>query len=334
MEREGQIILEGSCLAVGADGSGSYGTGGALAATFGYDSYGLPSSTVTGSVQHYSYSFDPVKGNLLSRKNEKNGMQEGFSYDSLDRLTWVSRGSSPFHNTVYDDNGNITSKSDAGTLIFLGYVVLYWISVQRPPMRTMGETRLWFSLFISVIGYITFKVWRYQYIYAFYLLLAIVFTFINILKPEIHSKALMPALQSYWFIPHVTAYILSYAMLGAATIMAIIILVKKEIDNERLLLSMDKMVYIGFGLIILGMLMGAVWAKDAWGHYWSWDPKETWAFITVCAYLIYIHLRLQPNRVQLSAWMLILAFVLLMVTWKGVNYLPSAQNSIHIYSKQ
>ena len=144
----------------------------------------------------------------------------------------------------------------------------------------------------------------------------------------------MPALQSYWFIPHVTAYILSYAMLGAATIMAIIILVKKEIDNERLLLSMDKMVYIGFGLIILGMLMGAVWAKDAWGHYWSWDPKETWAFITVCAYLIYIHLRLQPNRVQLSAWMLILAFVLLMVTWKGVNYLPSAQNSIHIYSKQ
>ena len=118
LEREGQIILEGSCLAVGADGSGSYGTGGALAATFGYDSYGLPSSTVTGSVQHYSYSFDPVKGNLLSRKNEKNGMQEGFSYDSLDRLTWVSRGSSPFHNTVYDDNGNITSKSDAGTLSY------------------------------------------------------------------------------------------------------------------------------------------------------------------------------------------------------------------------
>ena len=98
--------------------TGSYGTGSALAATFGYDSYGLPSSTVTGSVQHYSYSFDPVKGNLLSRKNEKNGMQEGFSYDSLDRLTWVSRGSSPFHNTVYDDNGNITSKSDAGTLSY------------------------------------------------------------------------------------------------------------------------------------------------------------------------------------------------------------------------
>ena len=118
MEREGQIVWGGSRLAVGADGSGSYGTGGALAAAFGYDSYGLPSSTVTGSVQHYSYSFDPVKGNLLSRKNEKNGMQEGFSYDSLDRLTWVSRGSSPFHNTVYDDNGNITSKSDAGTLSY------------------------------------------------------------------------------------------------------------------------------------------------------------------------------------------------------------------------
>ena len=66
--------MEASHLAGHADGRG-YGTGGALAATFGYDSYGLPSSTVTGSVQHYSYSFDPVKGNLLSRKNEKNGMQ-------------------------------------------------------------------------------------------------------------------------------------------------------------------------------------------------------------------------------------------------------------------
>ena len=144
----------------------------------------------------------------------------------------------------------------------------------------------------------------------------------------------MPALQSVWFIPHVTAYMLSYAMLGAATIMGIQLLIKKDLSNQQMLLSMDKLVYIGFGLIVLGMLMGAVWAKEAWGHYWSWDPKETWAFITVAAYLMFIHLRLQASRGKHAMWVLIAAFVLLMITWKGVNYLPSARNSIHVYSNQ
>ncbi len=221
-----------------------------------------------------------------------------------------------------------------GTLAFVSFVVLYWVSIERPPMRTMGETRLWFSLFIASIGYVTYRLWRYEYIFAFYLMLAIVFTCINIFKPEIHSKTLMPALQSVWFIPHVTAYMLSYAMLGAATIMGIQLLIKKDLSNQQMLLSMDKLVYIGFGLIVLGMLMGAVWAKEAWGHYWSWDPKETWAFITVTAYLMFIHLRLQQNKTRASIWVLLLAFVLLMITWKGVNYLPSAKNSIHVYSKQ
>lgn len=221
-----------------------------------------------------------------------------------------------------------------GTAVFLAFVVSYWIGIERPPMRTMGETRLWFSLFISAIGYVTYRVWRYKYIFAFYLVMAVVFTCINIFKPEIHSKALMPALQSYWFVPHVTAYMLSYAMLGAATIMGIALIVKKQQDEANMLRSMDRLVYVGFGLLMLGMLMGAVWAKEAWGHYWSWDPKETWAFITVAAYLIYIHLRLQNGKVRVSLWVLVFSFLMLMVTWKGVNYLPSAQNSIHVYSRQ
>jgi ABC-type transport system involved in cytochrome c biogenesis permease subunit len=222
----------------------------------------------------------------------------------------------------------------AGTFVFLCFVILYWHSIERPPMRTMGETRLWFALFIAAIGYIVYKIWYYEYIFGFYLIIAIVFACINIFKPEIHSKTLMPALQSYWFIPHVVAYILSYAMLGSATIMGAIVLYKRDYGNEVLLHSMDKLVYIGFGLLMLGMLMGAVWAKDAWGHYWSWDPKETWAFITVAAYLMFIHLRLQANRGKHAMWVLIAAFVLLMITWKGVNYLPSARNSIHVYSNQ
>ncbi len=89
--------------------------------------------------------------------------------------------------------------------------------------------------------------------------------------------------------------------------------------------------YAGFGFLILGMLMGCLWAKEAWGHFWSWDPKETWAFITAAAYLVYIHMRMQKYHPKFTLWMLPIAFVLLLITWIGVNYLPSAQGSIHVY---
>ena len=72
----------------------------------------------------------------------------------------------------------------------------------------------------------------------------------------------MPALQSIWFVPHVTAYILSYAILGAATIVGIKQLYKfNENEDTALVEFTDNLVYVGFGMLMLGMLMGAVWAK-------------------------------------------------------------------------
>ena len=82
------------------------------------------------------------------------------------------------------------------------------------------------------------------------------------------------------------------------------------------------------------MLFGSLWAKDAWGHYWAWDPKETWAAITWFAYLLYMHYRLIPthNR-KYSLYILVVGFLLLQMCWWGINYLPSAQGtSIHTYN--
>ena len=221
-----------------------------------------------------------------------------------------------------------------GIVIFGSFIVGLWIGQDRPPLRTMGETRLWYSFFLALIGYFTYKHWKYNWILSFSALVAIVFVCVNIFKPEIHSTNLMPALQSYWFVPHVTVYILSYSMLGAATIASIMQLVKlnKGKADEALYQFTDNIVYIGFGFLILGLLMGAVWAKEAWGHYWSWDPKETWAFVTSAAYLVYIHMRLQNKHPRFTLWMLPISFILLMITWIGVNYLPAAQNSVHVYS--
>lgn len=221
----------------------------------------------------------------------------------------------------------------AGTAILLSFIVLFWMDMGRPPMRTMGETRLWYSFFLASAGHIIYKRWRYKWLLSFASAVASVFVIINLLKPEIHSAGLMPALQSYWFIPHVTVYILSYALLGAATVTAVIQLVKlkKGIPDRQLYVLADNLVYSGFGLLVLGMLMGAVWAKEAWGHYWTWDPKETWAFITGMTYLCYIHMRKKQYSTELTLWTLPVAFVILMVTWIGVNYLPAAQSSIHVY---
>jgi len=103
-------------------------------------------------------------------------------------------------------------------------------------------------------------------------------------------------------------------------------------DKRPLIDLTDNLVYVGLGLFLIGLLIGALWAKEAWGDFWSWDPKETWAFLTAAVYLIYVHLRLkEPHMSRLALWMLVLAFVCLMITWKGVSYLPSAQGSVHVY---
>lgn len=246
-------------------------------------------------------------------------------------ICWLAAG---FLGLKYTKSKLIDVLMLSGIVIFAAFIVGLWIGQNRPPLRTMGETRLWYSFFLSLIGYITYRRWRYNWIVLFASIVASVFVCVNIFKPEIHSMNLMPALQSYWFVPHVTVYILSYAMLGAATIASLVQLRnlnKNSVDND-LYAFIDNIVYIGFGFLILGLLMGAVWAKEAWGHYWSWDPKETWAFITSAAYLIYIHMRLQNRHAKFVLWMLPVAFILLMITWIGVNYLPAAQNSVHVYS--
>lgn len=223
----------------------------------------------------------------------------------------------------------------AGLIIFAIFIAGLWTSLERPPLRTMGETRLWYSFFLPVAGVLTYLRWNYKWILSFTTILSTVFIIVNIANPDIHNKVLMPALQSPWFSPHVIIYMFSYAILGAVTLVAIYYLVReKKLSNPYGIIVMaDNMVYAGTACITLGMLMGAIWAKEAWGHYWSWDPKETWAAITWLGYMVYIHYRLKKHSSpRTSMIILIISFILLQICWYGVNYLPSAQQSVHTYS--
>ena len=92
----------------------------------------------------------------------------------------------------------------AAVAVMTAFIIGLWITLQRPPLRTMGETRLWYSFFALISGLFTYLRWRYKWILSYSTLLAAVFIIINIVKPQIHDQSLMPALQRVWFIPHVT----------------------------------------------------------------------------------------------------------------------------------
>jgi ABC-type transport system involved in cytochrome c biogenesis permease subunit len=221
----------------------------------------------------------------------------------------------------------------AGTAVSLAFTAGLWLSLERPPFRTMGETRLWYSFFLSLCGLLAYRSFGHPWLLSFGAVTASVFAFVNVLKPEIHSKALMPALQSPYFIPHVTLYILSYALLASCAVGSAKVLARRRrgLDEEALVDLADRLCRVGTGFLMLGLILGALWAEEAWGGFWSWDPKETWAFVTCGAFLGFMHLRRSGSRGTFTMLVPLIAFVFLMVTWIGVNYLPTAHMSVHTY---
>jgi cytochrome c-type biogenesis protein CcsB len=161
------------------------------------------------------------------------------------------------------------------------------------------------------------------------------------------SAPLVPALKSNWLMMHVSIMMLSYAALIAGSLMAIAFLMistvnpsasevqvqkKAEITSVSLDQTLDNLSYrtlgIGFPLLTLGILSGAIWANEAWGSYWSWDPKETWALITWFVFAIYFHFRLTWGwKGKKPAIVASVGFVLVWVCYLGVNLLGSGLHS-------
>ncbi|MFV0530996.1 MAG: cytochrome c biogenesis protein [Flavobacteriales bacterium] len=226
-----------------------------------------------------------------------------------------------------------------GTLIQAVFILNLWQTLERPPLRTLGETRLWYSFFTPLIGYFVYIKWRYKWLLLYSFSVGILFLIINYVSPETYNKSLMPALVSPWFVPHVLVYLFAYAILSASFFVALKAFfdLKKRDDtkNTENLHLADNLVYLGIGFLTLGLLFGALWAKEAWGHYWAWDPKEIWAFLTWMGYLLYIHQRIyQPKKTKQALIFLTFGFIILMICWFGVNYLPVAQTSVHTYTQQ
>nr|WKT08332.1 cytochrome c biogenesis protein [Mesostigma viride] len=183
-----------------------------------------------------------------------------------------------------------------------------------------------------------------------------------------YSTPLVPALKSNWLIMHVTIMMASYAALILGSLLSIAFLfltyntqielqgnsignINDEMNsnitidiefqkNESIELAklIDNLSYrtigIGFPLLTIGIISGAVWANDAWGSYWSWDPKETWALITWIIFAIYLHTRItkgwQGRRPAIVAF---IGFVIVWVCYLGVNLLGQGLHSYGWFTK-
>ena len=108
-----------------------------------------------------------------------------------------------------------------GLLSMLFFTIGLWISIERPVFRTKAETRLWYGIFTAAIGIVLYFRWKYLWLLLYTLAMGILFLFLNYLKPDTIDKALMPALQSPWFIPHVIVYLVGYAFLGVSFLIGV-----------------------------------------------------------------------------------------------------------------
>ena len=220
-----------------------------------------------------------------------------------------------------------------GTLLVAIFIGGLWVSLERPPLRTLGETRLWYALFLPLCALAAELRWRIPWLRAYCLAMASLFLTLALVYPESHNKTLPPALQSGWFVPHVIVYIVGYACLGASALVGIKgLLGRKKHEPHQTLTAGNTLVVIGFFFVNTGLIFGAFWAKEAWGHYWTWDPKETWAFLTWLFYLGYLHLQFQGKLSHRTSFLcLVVGFGVLLMCWFGLNYLMTAQQSVHTY---
>ncbi len=214
----------------------------------------------------------------------------------------------------------------AGCLCIIAVMLLRWYTSGRAPWATLYETAALLSL---VTGVAASYAYRRKESRAMYLTLdAITLILLVFSASSWEEKAVIsPALQSSWLLVHVPILILAYGMFAvsfaaSAGFMVLRVLGKKDnVAFKRLDRASYMSAIAGLVLLIVGIILGAMWAKIAWGTYWSWDPKETWALITAAIYAVYLIARGMGMKAEDAAFISILGFISVIFTYIGLSYI-------------
>ncbi|MCF8335494.1 MAG: c-type cytochrome biogenesis protein CcsB [Bacteroidales bacterium] len=212
-----------------------------------------------------------------------------------------------------------------------GFILRWYIS-GHAPMSNGYESMIFVSWVILLGGFLFVR--RSKLTLAATSILAsltLMVAHLSFMDPEITN--LVPVLKSYWLTLHVSVITGSYGFLGMAAILGLIVMILYALvsDNkhDRILDTIKdltvinyKSMILGHYLLTIGTFLGAIWANEAWGRYWGWDPKETWSLITIIVYSFVIHSRHIPGFKSLFAFngLSLFAFSSVLMTYFGVNY--------------
>ncbi|MGA2265381.1 MAG: cytochrome c biogenesis protein CcsA [Phycisphaerae bacterium] len=181
-----------------------------------------------------------------------------------------------------------------GFAILAAGFIYRWIDVRHLPLQSMFEVFLALGMLTFPLGLFCQKFLRAQgpaASAAMGLIVLVPPAFVFQATPQM----LPPALRSWLFLPHVGAYLLAYVILVMAGVQAMGCLLADAMGQPeaaiRRELATYRLVRLGFPLLLLGLVLGAVWGKLAWGDYWNWDPKELWSLATFLIYVAYLHVR-------------------------------------------
>ena len=164
---------------------------------------------------------------------------------------------------------------------------------------------------------------------------------LNWMDPQVTN--LVPVLNSYWLSIHVAVITASYGFLGLGALLGfitiILFILKTDKNEKQISLSIKEFnainemsLMIGLAFLTLGNFLGGVWANESWGRYWGWDPKETWALVTILVYAVVVHLRFIKSLYSEFNFAVIslLSFTSVLMTYFGVNYYLAG---MHSYAK-
>ena len=227
-------------------------------------------------------------------------------------------------------------------LIFLLHtsgIAIRWYISGRAPWANAYESMIYVAWATALAGLLFIK--RSSMTLALAAFFAGIILFVanlNFMDPEI--TPLVPVLKSYWLMIHVAVITASYGFFGISFLLGLltlafmgtsnpskVVLLQPHIRELRIINEMS--LHIGLYLLTAGIFLGAVWANESWGRYWGWDPKETWALITMVVYAFILHARFLPALRSDYAFsvMSVLGLASVLMTYFGVNYYLSGLHS-------
>jgi len=247
---------------------------------------------------------------------------------------------------IFNNNKTIRFLINVSTVIIIGLFLMHtggliarWIVSGHAPWSNAYESMIYVGWATMLFGLIfgrksSMTIAATAFLTAFILMVA----HWNWMDPEIAN--LVPVLNSYWLMIHVAIIVASYGpfalgmILGLISLLLMILTTKKNKNKVGLMIKEltiinEMSLTVGLVLLTIGNFLGGQWANESWGRYWGWDPKETWALISIMIYAFVLHLRLVPGLRSKFTFNLfsIAAFASILMTYFGVNFYLSGLHS-------